>query len=401
MRRKYVIVGGGLAGASAIEGIRDHDPEGSILLLSRENHLPYNRPPLSKDLWFGKTTKDQISVHADEFYREKGVEVSLRRDVVELDPDARTVWDDRDISYEYEKLLLATGGKPRLIDAKVDEEGDVHYFRNLEDYLLLEDDLERLQHVLVVGGGFIGLELAAAIRHVGKEVTYFYREEYPLRRVLPRDLGLFIAEYYREQGIETVSGDSIVEFSEAQGLTHARTQLGNIITTQLAVVGVGIQPQTDLAEAAGLEVGDGIEVDEHARTSDPFIYAAGDVATYPDLALERRVRIEHWDHAKHHGYTAGANMAGAAKIYDHVPMFYSDFFDIGWEAVGDLDAGLEVHAVWKQPNREGVLFYLRDDVVRGVLLWNSWGKVEWARGLIRQARTMSAGGREAAIPPDA
>jgi 3-phenylpropionate/trans-cinnamate dioxygenase ferredoxin reductase component len=400
MSYRHIIVGGGLAAASAIEGIREHDRESEILLISRENHPPYNRPPLSKGLWFGRETLDALPVHSDTFYTENRVTLALRREVVELDTEARHIWDDRGTQYEYDRLLLATGGKPRLLDAQVNLTSNVQYYRTLEDYLALSHNIERLQHSLVIGGGFIGLEIAAALRHAGQEVTLLYKDEYPLRRVLPRDLGLAVAEYYRQHGVETVSNDSIAELSEANGLIHGRTRMGNMVTTQQVVVGIGIVPHVELAEAAGIEVGAGIEVDEYARTTDPCVFAAGDVAEFPCVPLGSRMRVEHWDHARAHGRVAGANMAGAEKVYDHLPMFWSDFFDLGWEAVGELDPGLEVDAVWKHELQEGVLFYTRDDVVRGVLLWNSWNKVEWARGLIMSQKPMSHEERVAAIPPD-
>jgi NADPH-dependent 2,4-dienoyl-CoA reductase/sulfur reductase-like enzyme len=398
MKHDYVIVGGGLTAASAIEGIREHDKQGTILVISRENHSPYHRPPLSKGLWFGRETTDDLPVHPDAFYAEHGVELTLRREIIELDPERRRLYDDRGVAYEYGKLLLATGGKPRLLDAIVDPRSNVHYFRTLEDYLSLRENLKRLQHTLVVGGGFIGLEIAAALRHAGQEVTLIYRDEYPLKRVLPRRLALAVADYYRQKGIETVSNDAIAELVEFGDLIQGKTRMGNTVTTQQVVVGVGLVPHVELAEAAGLDVETGIEVDEFARTSDPNVYAAGDVAEFPCLPLALRMRVEHWDHAKAHGRAAGANMAGAEKPYDHLPMFYSDFFDLGWEAVGEINAELDVDEVWVRDLEEGVLFYLREDVVRGVLLWNSWDKVEWARGLIRAGKTMTHDERVAAIP---
>ena len=388
MHYPYIIVGGGLAGASAIEGIRAHDPSGAILLLSRDNHPPYHRPPLSKDLWFGKQTLDQLPVHDDAFYREHQAELVLRRDVEELNAESRTLWDDHGTSYTYDKLLLATGGRPRILDAKGSTLEGIHYFRYLEDYLYFSR-LDRLEHVLVVGGGFIGMEMTAARTHAGKQVTMVYPEEYPLRRVLPRDLGLFVAEYYRGKGVEMISGESIAEFEDRGGTIMARTRSNNHADTELVLVGAGIEPNTELADAAGLEVSNGIEVDEFARTSDAHIYAAGDVAEFPYLALGRRMRIEHWDHAREHGRAAGANMAGAAKPYDHLPLFYSDLFELGWEAVGDCNPSLTVEAVWREMHREGVVFYLEDEVIRGVLLWNTWGKVDWARDLIREAKPMT------------
>ena len=397
MSHDYIIVGGGLAAASAIEGIRAHDSKGTILMLSRENYSPYRRPPLSKDLWFGKAKLDDLPIHDDAFYRDHGVDLQLRRDVIEIMTDTRTVWVDHGESHEYGKLLLATGTRPRLLGATSAGLEGIHYFRSLEDYLVLRDRLRTVQHVLVVGGGFISIEIAAALSHAGVEVTFIYPHEYPLQRVLPRELGLHVANYYREHGIETVSSDAVVAFENRHGLIEAQTRLGNSITTQLVLAGVGVEPSIELAEAAGLEVGNGIHVDECGRTSDPHIWAAGDVAEFPYAALGRRMRLEHWDHAEHHGRSAGANMAGANQPYEHLPFFWSDFFDLGWEAVGDVDASLTVDVIWKEPYREGVLFYLDEDIVRGVLLWNVWDKVEWARGLIREGKTMTHEEREALV----
>ena len=397
MNSKYLIVGGGLAAASAIEGIRSHDAEGTISLISRENVSPYHRPLLSKDLWFGKKKPDELPVYPPEFYRENNVALHLRREIVELDPEKHLVWDERGTEYGYEKLLLATGGRPRRLNVPGADIEGVHYFRDLEDYQFLHEHLQHFEHALVIGGGFIGMEIAAALNHVGKQVTLIYRHDYPLDRAFPRDLGTFIADYYREKGVETVSGDMVVAIEEQGPHVLARTASGGTVTTELVIAGLGIEPETDLADGAGLEVRDGIVVDEFGRTSNPDIHAAGDVAEFPNLALLKAERVEHWDHAKSHGRCAGVNMAGGNEPYAGLPMFYSDFFDLGWEAVGEIDASLPVEAVWKEPMREGVLFYLRDEVIRGVLLWNVWEKVEWARGLIREQRTMASVERAEAV----
>jgi NADPH-dependent 2,4-dienoyl-CoA reductase/sulfur reductase-like enzyme len=394
MRIPYVIVGGGLAGAAAVTGVRAHDATGRILLVSSENHPPYHRPPLSKDLWWGKSTKDKLPYHPEGFYRENGVELALRREIVELDVEGHRLWDDHGAIVEYENLLLATGGSPRRLNVDGADSEGVHYFRYLEDFLALERRVERLRHALVVGGGFIGLELAAALRHAGIEVTLVYPDEYPLRRVLPRELGLFVADYYRKQGVEAVSGERVARIETRGGEIVVFTEQNNQVTTELLIAGIGIDPATDLAEAAGLEVTNGIAVDEYARTTHVNVWAAGDVAEFPCLPLDRRMRVEHWDHAIQHGTAAGANMAGANRPYTHLPFFFSDFFDLGWEAVGELEGDMDVHVVWKTPFREGVLFYLRQDVIRGVLLWNVWDKVEWGRQLIRAAKPTTTAARE-------
>jgi NADPH-dependent 2,4-dienoyl-CoA reductase/sulfur reductase-like enzyme len=393
MTYQYVIVGGGDASAAAIAGIRAHDRSGNILLISRENFPPYHRPPLSKGLWSGKTKRDELPIHDEAFYREHRVDLVLRREAVELDPDHRRLWDDHGATYDYGKLLLATGLRPRRLEVEGGDSEGVHYYRTLEDYLYLADYLPRFQHALVVGSGFIGMEIAAALRMSGKEVTLLYPGEYPLQRVLPRDLGLFVADYYRDKGVETVSGEGLARIEERAELI-AYTTAGNDITTQIILAGIGAEPVTDLAEGAGLDVGNGIEVDEYARTSDPNIYAAGDVAEFPYVVLGKRMRIEHENHAVEHGTVAGANMAGANQPYTIMPYFYSDLFELGWEAVGQVDSSLDAHPVWKDEHREGIVFYLQDDVIRGVLLWNVWDHVPWARDMIRDARPTTTVERE-------
>ncbi|NOT33757.1 MAG: FAD-dependent oxidoreductase [Candidatus Eisenbacteria bacterium] len=392
---EYVIVGGGVAAASALEGIRAHDRDARVLAVSRENHAPYHRPPLSKGLWNGTTSFEQLSVLPDGWYADHGVELRLRREVVELDLEARRVWDDHGASLSYEKLLLATGSRPRRLEVEGAELDGIHYFRQLEDYLRLSDDQQRVDHVLVVGNGFLGLELAAALRQAGREVTLLFADEYPLRRVLPRDLGMRVAEFYREQGIEAVSGETIARFQRVGTELVATTQNRNEVTTQLVVVDLGTQPQTDLADAAGLEVGMGIEVDDHARTTNSHVWAAGEVTEFPCVPLERIMRVEQWDHAREHGRVAGENMAGADLVYDHLPRHDGRLFDREWSAAGDIDASLAVHAVWREPLESGVLFYLREDVVRGVMLWNLPANLDRARAVICAARATSSSEREA------
>ncbi len=389
MNYRYVIVGGGLAGGSAVAGIREHDSEGRILLLSMENHPPYHRPPLSKDLWFGKKKLSDLPLHPEDYYAKNNVELALRREAVEIDPESRVLWDDHGTEHHYDKLLLATGGRPKPLAVEGADLDTIHYFRYLEDYLYLETHLERIRSVLVIGGGFIGVELAAALAHAGRSVILVYPEDYPLRQVLPRDLGEFVAEYYRSKGVETVSGESVATLMPQLGTVRALMRGGLEVQVDLVVAGVGIRPATDLADAIGLEVDDGILVDEQLRTSHPDIYAAGDVAEFPCQALGERMRVEHWDNAIHMGQCAGANMAGAGRTYDHLPMFFSDQFDLGWEAVGKVDSRLQTIPVWKEPFREGIVYYVEEGQLKGVLLWNVWERVEWARDLIASGKSMS------------
>jgi NADPH-dependent 2,4-dienoyl-CoA reductase/sulfur reductase-like enzyme len=396
-RVRYCIVGGGYAAAAAIEGIRSRDSEGSILLLSRENHRPYRRPLLSKDLWYGEAALERLPLHPDEWYREQRADVRLRHEVVELDAENRRLWDTRGQVIEFEDLLLVTGCRPRRLQAEGAESSSVRYFRDLEDYLDLEARLDRLQHITLVGGGFISVEMAAALRSRGKEITYVLADEYPLHRMLPREIGLPLLDHLRELGVETVSGDTLISIEESPGLVHARTLLGNELDTQLVIVDQGAEPQVELAEAAGLAIDDGIVVDEYGRTSDPHVWAAGDVAEFPYQALGQIMRVEGSDHADAHGRVVGANMAGAQTPYDELPLKWLRIGELVFEGVGELWARLTTEILWVEPGREGVVFYLRDDVIRGVLMIGMRDRLDWARSLVREARATTAAERSALV----
>jgi NADPH-dependent 2,4-dienoyl-CoA reductase/sulfur reductase-like enzyme len=397
LRVRYCIVGGGIAAASAVEGIRSRDPDGSILMLTRENHRPYQRPMLSKELWREDASLERLPVHPDEWYGQQKVDVRLRHEVIEVDAEGHRLWDELGEVIEYEDLLLVTGCRPRRLKALGAETGSVRYFRDLEDYLDLERRLDRLQHLTLVGGGFISVEMAAALRARGKEITLILSEEYPLHRLLPRDLGIALLGFLRELGVESVSGDALVSIEETPELVHARTMIGNELDTQLVIVDLGGEPQVDLAEAAGLAIDDGIVVDEMGRTSNEHVWSAGDVAEFPCLALGQIMRVEGNDHAEKHGFAVGANMAGAGKPYDHIPLKWFRVGDLEFEGVGELWARLDTEILWIEPGREGVVFYLRDDVIRGVLLVNVKDRIEWARGLIREARPTTAAERSALV----
>ena len=390
MHQRYIIVGGGLSAASAIEGIRAHDPDGGILLFSRENHLPYQRNALTKDAWAADYDLEQLSVHPDAFYAEHGVELRLRREVVEIEPEHRLLWDDRGESAGFDHLLLATGCRPRRLEVEGSELSSVRYFRDLEDYLDLTRRFDHFQHATIVGGGFTAVELAATLRGLGKEITLVLPEEYPLHRVLPRELGLALADDLRELQIETVSGETLSQIVEAGGFVHARTLAGNDITTQLVLVDLGAEAQVELAEAAGLDTDDGIVVDEYGHTSRTGIWATGDVAEFPYLALNQLMRVEGSDHAQRHGRVVGANMAGASQVYDHLPL---KWFRVGgrqFEGVGELNARLQTELHWLEPGRRAVVLYVRDEAVRGVLLCDIPDRVDWARQVLREGRPSSA-----------
>ncbi|MDX6468900.1 MAG: 3-phenylpropionate/trans-cinnamate dioxygenase ferredoxin reductase component [Gaiellaceae bacterium] len=378
---RYLIVGGGMTGDAAAQGIREHDADGAIVLVGSEPHPPYKRPPLTKGLWSGGDEAKIWRGTAD-----RGVDVVLGRTIVALDLDERRATDDAGDEYAWEKLLLATGGRPREL---ADADGDVVYFRTLDDYRKLRVIADDGKHVVVVGGGFIGSELAAALLGAGARVTMLLPEAAIAARTLPPKLAAFVTGYYREKGVDVLTGET-AESVRGGVLT---TGTGRTIEGDAVVAGLGIVPNVALAEAAGLQVDNGIVVDELGRVDGrDDVFAAGDVANFPLLALGHSARVEHEDHALTHGKTVGANMAGAAQPYDHIPFFYSDLFDLGYEAVGDVDARLATVERWDEPNRKGVVAYVDDDRrPRGFLLWNTWDKVDAARELIRAGAPIDEG----------
>lgn len=373
---RYLIIGGGLTGDAAVKGIRELDEEGSIGMISLEPDPPYSRPPLSKGLWKGRPV-EKIWRHT----QDKDVELHLGHKVIKLDPQGKSIQDEEGHEYTYDKLLLATGGTPNQLPFGKDK---IIYYRNFQDYQRLRTLSENKESFLVIGGGFIGSEIAAALRMVGKEVTMVFPEDAISANVYPQDLAEYINDYYREQGIKIVSGDTVTNIEDSGDHLTVHTKNGKIFEVDGIVAGIGVHPNVDLAQQAGLKVENGIVVDEHLMTTAPDIYAAGDVANFYHTALGKRKRVEHEDNAIQMGKLAGRNMAGANEAYTHAPMFYSDLFKLGYEAVGELNSKLEIVADWKEQFKKGVVYYLEDGRVRGVLLWNVWDTVPAASELLAE-----------------
>jgi NADPH-dependent 2,4-dienoyl-CoA reductase/sulfur reductase-like enzyme len=370
-KTRYLIVGGGMTGDAAVKGIREHDADGEIVLVGAEEHAPYARPPLTKKLWAGS---DEAKIWRGT--EEAGSVLRLGRRIVSLDLDRHRATDDHGDSYHWEKLLLATGGRPRTIPGA---EG-VIYFRTLDDYRAVRGRVHEGSSAVVIGGGFIGSELAAALAASGCRVTMVFPERGIASRVLPAELSAYVTDQYREHGVEVLTEETVA----AAGATWVKTGDGRTIEADIVVAGLGIEPESDLARAAGLEVDNGIVVDVFGRASGhEDVFAAGDVASFPIEALGRRFRVEHEDHAKSHGRAAGANMAGANVPYLHLPFFYSDMFDLGYEAVGEVDARLDTIESWEEPNRKGIVAYVDEERrPRGFLYWNVWDHVDAGRELI-------------------
>jgi NADPH-dependent 2,4-dienoyl-CoA reductase/sulfur reductase-like enzyme len=373
---KYLIVGGGMTADAAARAIRKIDSNGSLGIISAEMNPPYNRPPLSKKLWKGKPL-ESIWRKTESL----GIELHLGRKIRSIDARNKSTLDDQGNVRTFDKLLLATGGAVRRLPFGA---GQIIYFRTLEDYEQLRNLAETKQQFAVIGGGFIGSEIAAALSSVGRDVVMAFPGEGIGSHLFPRDLVLFLNDYYREKGVKIWSGESVVGLKENANHFSLQTQNHGDVLVDGVVAGIGTQPNVELAEAAGLKVDNGIVVDQFLRTNHPDIFAAGDVASFYNPALDRRLRVEHEDNANTMGQFAGRNMAGESAVYDHLPFFYSDLFELGYEAVGEVDPRLEVFTDWKEPFREGVVYYLRNNRVRGVVLWNVWEQVDAARRLIAE-----------------
>jgi NADPH-dependent 2,4-dienoyl-CoA reductase/sulfur reductase-like enzyme len=303
--------------------------------------------------------------------------------VAKLDSAAHTIRDAAGNAYGYQRLLLATGGTPRRLSIPGGDLDGISYYRALRDYRQLRDAAVEGKSALVIGGGFIGSEMAASLRSNKLAVTMIFPSSWLVSRVFPESLGRYLTEQYRAKGVDVLAGDQPVSIQQNGGSYLTRTRSGREIRTDLIVAGVGITPNIALAQSAGLSTGNGVVVDAFLQTSAPDIYAAGDIALFPEDGFGPR-RLEHWDNAVTQGKHAGRNMAGAHEPFTDMPFFFSDLFEFGYEAVGDINSQLETFSDWQEENKTGVIYYLQDGRLRGAMMCNLFGKVDAARELIRR-----------------
>lgn len=402
MNYRYVIIGGGMAADAAAKALNRADPAGKILLISDESDAPYRRPPLSKGLWSGDDP--------EKAYLGTGkhdVELVLGDPAVGLDTAAHTVSLSSGRKFGYQRLLLATGARARTLPSLA-VGGPVLAYRSMADFREAKRRSGPGKRVLVVGGGFIGAELAAALTLTGSKVHMAFQEEAISALRFPLDLALAVTEDYRSRGVEIHARSSIAKATTVGDVAEVELTDGTSGTYSLVILGVGAAPNDELAKAAGLRTDNGVEVDTFLRATsatDPGswatnssklgIYAAGDVASFPWTRPFARGRIEHEDNAIAMGAYAGRQMAasfnsGSEKApseepFNHFPFFYSDLFDNGYEAVGTLDSRLETFSDWRRPYEEGVVYYLDRGLLVGVVLWNTWGQVDEARDLLLAA----------------
>lgn len=385
-RPTFAIVGGGLAGATAAEALRAEGFDGRVILIGDETERPYNRPPLSKEYLQGKSEKEKIYVHPERWYDDNGVELRLNCAATLIDVTGHQLTVQSGEQFEYDKLLLTTGSSPRHLKVTGGDLDGVLYLRRVADCEAIKAAFVTAKRVAIIGAGWIGLETAAAARAAGVEVTVLETAELPLVRVLGHEVAEIFLDLHTRHG---VTMEMSVEVSEITGVEHRATGVrlgdGRQIDADVVVVGVGIAPNTELAEAAGLTVDSGIVVDENLKSSDPDVFAAGDVANVWYPSLGRHLRLEHWSAALNQGPVAAANMMGRAVAYDRVPYFYSDQYDLGMEYSGYVESGHYDQIVFRGEVSEGkyIAFWLDQGRVLAGMNVNVWDVSDTIAELVR------------------
>ena len=333
-RKTFVIVGAGLAGAKAAEALREHGFDGRIVLIGSDSELPYERPPLSKGYLAGTSPRDDARVHADGFYDEQGIELLTSTTATALDAKAHQIELSDGTTVAYDRLLIATGAVPRRPPIPGIDLDGVHLLRTLADADALRAVLREGARLVVIGGGWIGCEVAASARTLGTDVTLVEQAGAPLERVLGPTLGAFFADLHRSHGVDVRTGAGVERIEGRARVERVRLADGRDVAADAVVVGVGVAPDTTFAATGGLEIDDGILVDEHLRASAPDVFAAGDVASARHPRYGRRIRVEHWANALNQGTFAGRSMLGDAEPYARLPYFFTDQYDLGMEYVG-------------------------------------------------------------------
>jgi 3-phenylpropionate/trans-cinnamate dioxygenase ferredoxin reductase subunit len=386
----HVIVGAALAGAKAAEALREEDHEGRIVLIGSEPERPYERPPLSKEYLRREAEREKVYVHPEGFYEQHGVELRTATTAERIDTATREVVLGGGERIGYERLLLATGAEPRRLRIPGAELDGVLYLRDLADCDALAARLESGGRVVVVGAGWIGAEVAASARQKGLDVALVEAAAVPLERVLGPEVGAVYAEAHRDHGVELHMGAGVESFEGAGRVERVRLADGSALECDFAVVGIGVVPRTGLAESAGIDVGDGILVDDRLETSVPGVFAAGDVAAAIHPFYGRRLRVEHWANALNQPATAARAMLGKPASYDRLPYFFSDQYDIGMEYTGFADEWDEVVFRGDTGAREFIAFWLRDGRVLAGMNVNVWDVGDQIKALINSGRAIAA-----------
>lgn len=390
---KYIVIGGGMAGANAAIEIRKHDPEGSLLIVTREADKPYHRPPLSKEFWT-QPNYPKESIYYD-LINDKSIDFLTETTVKRIDADSQAIEIENGEVYQYDKLLYALGGDPKWIDGPESER--VLAIRTLEDYRALRRLADKGSKVIIVGGGWIGAELAASLKVNDLDVTLVYPNEILNEKRLPLMLAKKFQQRFIELGVELINNAYADSYRVEGNQVHLKLKDGREFTADTLILGIGVQPNLDLAEAAGLEIGNGVIADKYLQTSNENIYAAGDILNYPDVIIGRN-RFEHEDQAEHSGQTAGRNMTGAKEAYSHgAPLSYTDVLDISIEGVGELSRNRD-DAIIEEVDGGYIVYYLFEGKPTGILTYNVKVDLDKARAILANPPESSEGLRGSLKP---
>ena len=377
-----LLIGGGLAAATTAETLRTRGYDGHLTVVTDEPHAPYERPPLSKQVLTGDADPATTAVHPTSFYTDHDIDLITADTATTIDRHTATVALASGTELHYDRLLLATGARPRSLRLSDQPLQGIHTLRSLDDAVHLRDDLRNADHVTIIGAGWIGCETAAAARTLGVQVALVDPLEAPLQRVLGDQVGAVFADLHRSHGVDLRLGIGV---SRARGTGRAEQVVlddGTTIDTDLVVIGIGVTPRTELAAAAGLDVYDGIRTDATLATSDPHVWAAGDVANAYHPHLQTHLRVEHWANAKHQGATAGANMLGAGEPHDRLPYFFSDQYELGMEYVGHAATWDRVVIRGEVDTGAFLAFWLTDGRVTAAMHVNTWDVTDQLRDLV-------------------
>ena len=386
MSQTFVVVGGGLTAAKAVEELRSAGYDGDVVVFGEEHHLPYERPPLSKGYLLGDDELESAFVHDPDWYDQNDVDLRLGQRVTGLDTAAKMVRTEAG-DQAYDKLLLATGSTPRHLAMADDSGAPVAYLRTIEDSQHLKETFAPGTSVAIIGAGWIGLETASAARKAGADVTVLESLDLPLLRVLGPEVAQVFADLHTEHGVDLRLGVQVSAVEKADGRAVVRLADGSNVTADLVVVGIGVAPNVELAEAAGLETDNGILVDEHLGASEPDVFAAGDVANALHPVLGRRLRVEHWDTAIEQGKTAAHAMLGHAPTYDRLPYFFTDQYDLGMEYIGNVGPDGYDEVVLRGDTtaaggRTFTAFWLKGDQVLAGMHANDWDATDHLRAIV-------------------
>jgi 3-phenylpropionate/trans-cinnamate dioxygenase ferredoxin reductase subunit len=382
----FIIVGASLAGAKAAEELRERGFEGRLVLIGSEPDRPYERPPLTKDYLRGESEREKAFVHDPGFYEEHQIELLSGVTVTRIDPGLSRITLEDGEQLEYDQLLLTTGAQPRRISVPGAGLDGIHYLRTLGDSSVLRERLNIGGRVAVVGAGWIGSEFAASARQRGLEVTLIDPLELPNGRIFGPQVGTFYRDVHAQHGVELLLGDGVESFEGDGAVARVKTTSGKTVECDFAVVGIGVAPRVDLARDAGLEVDDGILVDEQLRSSVPNIFAAGDVAGAWHPFFDQRIRVEHWANALNQGPAAARSMLGDDAPYDRLPYFFSDQYDVGMEYSGHAREWDRVVIRGDRGKGEFIAFWLQEGRVLAGMNVNVWDVNEQVQALIRSRR---------------